>query len=93
MNSNLHAVSVYKPTRAIVLFAVMTGTAMAAVEIDFADGRKETFVSASVENGKLKEWRHDLIECPQSLKAAQFFIHIPAGYDGAQPSGLEDTQR
>ena len=162
MNSNSYAVSVCKQTRAIVLFAVIASTAMAAVEIDFADGRKETFVSASVENGKLKctsrygtvplsptalgaiskaryfpelaeatpppqaevlvqtpnptpvpsatptpnkskteaksfftsfegklkELKHDLIKYPQPLKSAQFFLHIPAGYDGTQPYGL-----
>jgi len=151
-------------TRGIVLFAVMAGTAMAAVEIDFADGRKETFVSASVENGKLKctsrygtvcllpvtlgavskaryfpeladatpppraevlvqtpnptpapsatptptpakpkaeaksfftsfegklkELKHLRIAYPQPLKSAQYFLHIPAGYDGSQPYGL-----
>jgi hypothetical protein len=65
--------------RTIVFFVAMASVAMAAVEIDFVDGRKETFVSASVENGRLKEWKHDLIKYPQPLKSAQFFIHIPAG--------------
>lgn len=147
---------------AIVTFAVMTSAAMADVEIDFADGRKETFVSATVEGGKLKcisrygelpvspaslgaiskakyfpepaspapvekpeplekprapsatpplastkseakseaksfftsfagklkDSKHALIQYPKPLESAQFFVHIPAGYDGKDAYGL-----
>ena len=150
----------------------MAATALAEVEIDFSDGRKETFISASVEGGKLKctsrygvlpisptalgavskgryfpemtapaptpvakvdplvkqvapaptsspqatpapipaptstptkpkmeaksfftsfegklkESNH--FKFPQPLKSAQYFLHIPAGYDGRQSYGL-----
>jgi hypothetical protein len=155
-----------KTTMAIVAFAVMTSAALADVEIDFADGRKEIFVSATVEGGKLKcvsrygvlpisptalgavakaryfpeaaasapvekseplvkpaapapmatpqatpapvptkpkteaksfftsfegklkESKHISIKYPEPLSSAQYFVHIPAGYDGIQAYGL-----
>jgi len=146
---------------AALFFLLLAVTAGAEVEIDFADGRKETFVSVRVEGGrlrctsrygelpvspgalgekskalyfpelaasapvekkealvkpvvppqatpepaspkpkseaksfltsfagKLKESKHSSIQYPKPLESAQFFLHIPAGYDGKEAYGL-----
>jgi hypothetical protein len=74
-----------------VFFVLIASTAIAAVEIDFADGRKETFVSASVENGKLKcTSRYGTVPLsPTALGAISKARYFPELADATPPPQAE----
>lgn len=81
----------------LALIFSLAASAMAAVEIDFVDGRKETFQSVAVRSGKLRcQSAHGVIEIPPAVlgpKAkAKFFPQLvePAAAEPNPPPMQEE---